>query len=432
MSVPLWEGEYRSKAQEVITERLAARKDTGWVADPDHTFRMRALQAWSKGKIEADVVILKTLGRMKERGLTTVEDFEAVHAELRAEWARQSNEQKTQWEFYVPLAMKSAADLSLPVTIPVLGRQFVLKTWQETETGLGRPQIDDAFSRAFCDANKFPEVCLTFSGDGVNAHAAWNHAAPGYDLFRGLLEFVHGFFCWSHHWGRPKARVRFPQWPWVLAVSPGKPMEVIQFITDEPPSPHPQVLEAKRLAELVKYATKFANEPPKSSTLALLTDSLRLYSQALDERFRHTCLLGLWQMAETLTLSNRFGGDTKMVTARLVAMIDKRLKPEPVGLPEILRDIADKRNRIVHHGIHDTVDDEDINILESVCEMSLWCVFHDAEKLPTQDHLNHYLTLRSRPRAELEVMGHALNRVTELDRQLSTAKWPDPKKEGTG
>jgi len=424
---PLWEGMYRPRAQEVITERLGARKESGWTADHDHTFRMRALQAWSKGKIEGDGVILKTLSRMKERGLTTVEDFEAVHAELRAEWARQSNEQKARWDFYIPQAMTAASDLSLPVTVPVLGRPFTLGLWSEVEARLGRTEIEGAFSREYRPApDQFPTVCLSFSAEGVNQYAAWNRAAPVYDFFRGLLEYVHGFWSWSHQWGGPlKARVRFPLWPWTLAAITGKPMELVEFFTDEPPSSHPNALEAKRWAELIKVAAKFADDPPKGTTLALLVDALRLYSQALDERFRHTCLLGLWQMGETLTLSHRFNGDTKTVTARLVAMIDGRLKPEPIGLPEILRDIADKRNRIVHHGVHDDVDDEDINILKSVCEMSLWCAFHDAEKLPTQDHLNHYLTLRARPRAELEVMGEAMSWVHELDKKLSTAKWPE-------
>jgi len=90
MSAPLWEGEYRRKAQEVITERLAARTETGWTGDHDHTFRLRALQAWSNRKVDDDGAVMKILSRMKECGLATVEDFEFVHAELRADRARQA------------------------------------------------------------------------------------------------------------------------------------------------------------------------------------------------------------------------------------------------------------------------------------------------------------------------------------------------------
>lgn len=429
MSAPLWEGEYRRKAQEVITERLAARKESGWTGDYDHTFRLRALQAWSNGKVEDDGVVMNVLRVMKERGFVTVEEFEAVYAELRAEWARQSNEQKTRWDFYVPQAMTAATDLSLSVTISVLGYQFTLRRWSEVEASLGRAEIEGAFSRKYRRApDQLPGVCLSFSADGVNEYAAWKRAGPVYDFYRGLLEYVHGFWSWTHFFaGPPKARVRFPLWPWMLATSTGKPMELIEFITDEPPSPPPNTLEIKRWTELAEVAAKFANDPPNGTTVALLVDALRLYSQALDERFRHTCLLGLWQMAETLTMSGQFGGKTDVVCARLVTIIDKRLRPEPVGLSEILQVIAKKRNRIVHHGVHDDVDDEDINILKSVCEMSLWCILRDAEKLPTQEHLEHYLRFRPRPRDELKVMSEANAWVHELDRKLSTAKWPDPK-----
>jgi hypothetical protein len=423
----LWESPYRQRAQEVITALLAARTDTGWVWCHENTFMMRALQAWSDSKLRSDDIIRKVLSRMKESCLGTVEDFEVMHAEIRAEWARQSNDQKTQWEFFVPLVMKLADDMPRPTTVSLLGRTFVLNTWKTVESTLGVENIDRIFVKHSLKVAKRPETCLLLTADGVNSDQAWDSMVGAFDLFRGLLEFVHGFSCRSASIvGEPSARSLFPLCQWLLARSAMQGLEASRFMSDPPLRANVQTLEPKGFDELVKNAAMFSNAPVKGSTAALLADSLRLYVQALDEPFRHTCLLGLWQMAETLTLSNRSGGDTKMVCTRLVTTVGKRMRPSPTGLQEILQDIAEKRNRMVHHGIHDTIDDEDINILKVICEMALWCVMRDADKLPTQEHLDHFLMLSNRPKGDLEVMDQALEWVHELEKKLSSTKGPEP------
>jgi hypothetical protein len=366
---------------------------------------------------------MKALSRMTDRGLSTVEDFEAMHAEIWAEWARESNNQKSQWEFFVPFVMKLTDDAPRPATFSLLGTTFILDKWQATEGSIGTGNIDQAFAKDFLKVEQRPETCLSLTAEGAGSVQAWETVIPAFDLFRGLLEYVHGYGRRSMSIGGGSKSVRsiFPVPQWLLARNASGHLEVLRFDINKSPDGNVQTLVVQAFDQIAKNAAMFADSPSKGSTTALLTDAFRLYAQALDEPFRHSCLLGLWQMGETLTLSNRFNGDTKMVCARLVATVEKRMQPPPTGLPKILEDIADKRNRIVHHGIHD-VDDEDINILKLICEMALWCVMHAVDKLPTKEHLNHFLTLSCRAKTDLEVMGEALEWVYELERKLSTAK----------
>ncbi len=81
---------------------------------------------------------------------------------------------------------------------------------------------------------------------------------------------------------------------------------------------------------------------------------------------------------------------------------------------------------MVHHGIHD-IDDDDINILKLICEMALWSAMQAADKLPTKEHLNHFLALSCRANTDLQTMGEALNWIYELEKKLSAEKKEEDK-----
>jgi len=416
----LWESESSQQAQEVITVLLAARTETGWVSCYENTFRMRALQVWSGNKIEDDNVIMKVLTRMKDRGLSTIQDFKTVRSEILAEWARESNTQRTQWEFFIPLIAKLADDVSRPAGVLLLDTPFVWDKWQAVEGKIGTENIDRALTDAFLNIKQRPEICISLQSEGIDPIDSWNSLIPTFDLFRGILEYGYGFGRRSMiiGGGNESRRTIFPVPEWFLARDAKQSLKVLRFDIHRPAGGNVQELSAQGFNQIVKVAKRFASPPDKRSTNALLADAFRLYAQALDEPFRHTCLLGLWQMAEALTLSNR--GDTKIVCARLAAAVEKRMQPPPTGLSKILEDIANKRNRMVHCGIHD-VDDDDINILKLICEMALWSVMQATDKLPTKEHLSHFLTLSCRTTTDLRTMGEALKWVFELEEKLSSA-----------
>ncbi len=387
---------------------------------------MRALQAWSDNRIDGDSIIMKVLTRMKEHGLGTTEEFEKIHGEIRAEWARESNSQRGRWEFFIPFVAKLADDMPRAASVTLLDTAFVFDKWEDAEGKLGPENVKRAFANDFLKVEQRPETCLSLTAEGVNSIHAWNGVTPAFDLFRGLLEYIYGFGRRSMIFGggNKSKRATFPIPKWLLARSANQAIEVLRFDTNALPTTAVQTLNAQGFGQLVTAAGRFSTPSSKNSTTTLLADAFRIYAQALDEPFRHTCLLGLWQMAETLTLSNR--GDTRIVCARLVATVERRMQPPPTGLPEILDDIAVKRNRMVHNGIHD-IDDDDINILKLICEMALRSVMQAADKLPTKEHLNHFLALSCRAKTDLQTMGEALNWIYELEKKLSAEREDEDK-----
>jgi hypothetical protein len=158
------------------------------------------------------------------------------------------------------------------------------------------------------------------------------------------------------------------------------------------------------------HARQLRGEPQSDSTRLLVVDALRLYSQAMDARFNYGCFLGLWQLAESIVLSRSFGGEAVKVADRITK----------VGMPSgliasgwrhTLRRFAEKRNDVVHRGLHD-IKEEEINILKLAVSFSLLWLLRQLNSLPTTVHLEQFYRLSETNEAQLCAMKHCINQLT--------------------
>jgi len=90
-------------------------------------------------------------------------------------------------------------------------------------------------------------------------------------------------------------------------------------IEGEYPEKPTKPLTGEDWISVIKNAETLKRMPEDDKMLSVVVDGLRLYSQALQARLPYGRLLGFWQLAETLTLSEKSGGKTDTVCNRLVA-----------------------------------------------------------------------------------------------------------------
>lgn len=183
-------------------------------------------------------------------------------------------------------------------------------------------------------------------------------------------------------------------------------LEWIHFITDEDSEAKAFELSKSRLIGLQKNASVLGKKPKEQSTLSLIANCLRLYSQAMDARFTHLSFLGFWQLGEAITNAKTVGGKTQKVVDRL-AWHGSRIGLKGSGYTETLRVLGDKRNDIVHRGIHD-VENDDINIIKLACEAALEWLFRTHKSLPTISHIDHYYRFRELRGAEINAMNASI------------------------
>ncbi len=182
------------------------------------------------------------------------------------------------------------------------------------------------------------------------------------------MEYCFSFNQWSfssHQ--KPRRKIPHPHW-YIFHKSTGS-LDGGHFETEEYDQATPFDLNVVGFERLQQIAHILANEPDQSSTISIISDCLRLYVQAMDERFRYACFLAFWQLAEALTLSETRRGDTADVVKRL-AWHGERLGLKASGYTETLKTYSKKRNDIVHRGIRE-VEDGDVNLLKSACETAL-------------------------------------------------------------
>jgi hypothetical protein len=109
----------------------------------------------------------------------------------------------------------------------------------------------------------------------------------------------------------------------------------------------------------------------------------------------HRRLIGFWQLAELLTLSERTSGKTDVVCEKLAAYKQIFL-PDGIGLKLALHEIADKRNHAVHRGIYHNIRDEDVQLLKMICETAFAFIFAHRKSIRTLEDLDLYYQFRNR------------------------------------
>lgn len=404
----LWEGTKRANAQKLIDWLLSGRKDGNWPLDWVNMVAFAELGSSTTHAGLTESVIMQVLNEMSQNNKKAVGEFETIFEQRLKTNKLEANKQVGRWRFLIPIEVTLGSGTARRSQINILGREFTFLSLASVERQLdkkNRKALRDIANIKSHIENKIehpPKVFLSVSTQASSWKQGWMDIAPAFDALRGLIELSLDFYG-LHITSRGKsARRKLPHPLWMIILKKDTPSEWVYFLTDEDSAAKAFDLTSTRLTGIKKNAKILEREPKSHSTLSLIADCLRLYSQAMDARFRHLCFLGFWQLAEAITHSETVGGNTNKVVARLAWHgIEIGLKGS--GYKETLTALGKKRNDIVHRGIHE-IEDDDINILKLACEAALDWLFRTHKSLPTVAHIEQYYRLRELNQTDIEAI----------------------------
>ena len=312
----LWENKNRANAQALIQALLKVRTKDGWRVDEKYVFGVSELACSSVNPELTANLITPVLSAMHTRLENSIEEFEARAA--RQANARQSKVAKAQkkWRFFTPIDIEVDTKVRRPVRVSVSGRAWFFLTYKSLERFIGKTTL----RRASLDIFHYRKVDMdygTFLSGSCRASTweeAWSSLEPSFDLLRGWIEFTLGFGGYRILSSDQGARRKVPHPPWVIGKPEHGKATGVPFILEEQPLRRkPFWFDQKVFDILAKNAKSLPNNTDERSIDALLQSVIRLYAQAVDAQLNYSCLLGLWQIAETIAQPVNPTGDTARI-----------------------------------------------------------------------------------------------------------------------
>jgi len=377
----------------VEPEDLGLKNPVNWAPGVCVPAGARALALYIKppsgdAPMDTRSLVMCSLSRMKRREETTVEAF--VRA-LKHTWEKSSQKRRKQprQRFLVlcPIWLRFESKLrSRRVT--VLGRRFSFITKQSMLRQMTAEQLKQVRWRFPETVAEDPRTVVRLEAEACDPEEIIEQFEGPFDVLRGLLELTCGLGHTYWHGGRVEhQRALFPccQRALVLPSSAETEPLAIQFTSPKPLAKRPAPLSAEAWTSFLANARTLRRPPAQRSTLDLVRAALRLYVQGLDAHFAHHAFLAFWQLAEVVTRAELSGGRTDRVTKRLSIF-----NGDMPGVDAFLSDLADRRNRIVHEGETECVDDEAVNLIKVSSERALVSVLEWRRQLPSADHLEQF------------------------------------------
>nr|WKN37703.1 HEPN domain-containing protein [Tunicatimonas sp. TK19036] len=346
--------------------------------------------------------------KLKTENKETIEDFEKIYSSVKASIHRKNNKPKKHWSLFIPFNLETEI-----TKISVLGKIFyivkkldllseddVIKSLKERiPPSKVLPRDKDKY------IEQLPKYFLKTEVYALEHQSLWKEVEKYYDLIRGIVDF-------SMHHGvgpdplreykkdfRKRTFLELPDL--AIARDENNELEVLPLTPDCKQDIKPAKLNATAESNFV-FVTKlvsFLNDD-ENSIEALIADCLRLYGQAMDAIHDHQAFLSLWQLAERITYSKSFHGNSEEVARRLNLFNKSKLPGS--NSKYVLKEFADQRNKIVHKGIHEVYEDE-IIVLRLICEMALDWIMHNKDQIKTEEHLQAYYNLIELTNYEKEI-----------------------------
>ena len=393
---------------EIIDYLLEQRNDDGWPATTEVDLAMQELMAHCTGNPQKGH-LMRALNTISQEGISR-EDFDKILAGIAR--SPDQSEKWPEWEVFLPAQVELAGDLPTSPSLTIHGTTFTFRGIDEVKQRLPFDPTDSrelTLAVRSSDLGPVPETYVVAKETAASWRNVWRQLGPSFDVFKGFIEFQHKFG--SRRIGGDAPRASFPHPKWYVAYDGDETANGSTFLVDDHEIRRPIELDSSHLSVLRTKSAFLSSKPSSKSTDSLIADALRLYSQAMDERFRDKCFLGLWQTLETVALSGDVRGDTRKICSR-IAWHGSRVGLPGSGFRYRLKELANKRNDVVHRGIQD-VTDYDINVLKIIVEVALGWLQNVRNDLPTEKHLSTYYQYRSTSSADLKKRRADLKRVEE-------------------
>lgn len=392
--------------QAIIDLLLSLKKGDGWPVSAQFMMARAALLYSSQPPLNGRLMI-DTLKQMDTGGLKTINDFEKLYVEQR----KNKSKVKNLWEIYIPLDINVKDDVLVPLDIKSLGRGFKLLRLKDIfseRISLIRQQLKE-IDLGNSEYRQIDQIFLVVEARGPSWQDAWKEVEPAFNTLRGMIELTFLMFRWRISF-REKPRHKIPHPKIGVAINQSINKSAGFIFSANKYDGSRDTLTRKDFDRLFRDISIIEDLPNKDNSLSIAFDGLRLYAQAMDENLDYACFMGLWQMLETLTISEATGGKTDEVINRVVNLVGR----DTFGCEYkmVLKTFAEKRNDIVHRGIHNIVED-DVNNLKTISKLALNEFVKLARVLPTTQHIRQYFSYRERGASELSVLSETIQYIED-------------------
>ena len=212
----------------------------------------------------------------------------------------------------------------------------------------------------------------------------------------------------------PQVRTKIPHAQTIYGISSVSQIGFLDFHVQKLSRKQSEINpEAKQKFE--KYSEVLRKKHKKNSINELLSDIIRLYNQAMEEDKLYYGFLKFWQIAERIAITSPYGTSNDTIKNRILFFT----KPTPgFDLSSYIDDLSKKRNELVHRGIDD-IEENDFNILKSICEVAIEWLFFNRKVIKTINHLEFFFSLKSLSENEIKASADTLNYIKRQRRILS-------------
>jgi hypothetical protein len=403
----LWPDKRRAEAQRLVNWLLAQKVPGGWPVGQDFDVALIELAESSTQPLSRTAIwrLVDALSKTDDQTGKTIEELERL-------WSAGRNAppvQALEWRFWLPLELDPREPIQLPVVVTMLDTTFTLAAGTDVRSQLAEELGKLPEYRGLENRSVRAPTFITFTGRGDHWLSAWRTAEPAWDAYRGLAAFTFGRGQYRLFGHGPRSVVLHPEW--MLSRADSVPLQFHPFAVDYDPNRRMSgevAISPEKMQRFTERAVPFAAQPPENSTLAVLATCFRLWAQAMDTGQDHSCFLGLWQLAEAITVAEEKGGKTKCVAGRMGMFLNFA----PVGGNRTLHYLARRRNKMVHEGIL-AMEPEDLNLIQFACESALGWLLATHAKLPTQFHLREFYRCYSLGDSQVAAIAETVARLQE-------------------
>jgi len=398
-----------SETQEIIDFLLDQKKDGAWPWGARIDLAAQELAARYTGDNNDTDRVLSILEKMENQGNRSAEYFSD---EISGNGDATESSDFERWEIYLPVEIRLGNDLPEEASLKVGEKEF---KFISVDYASGKLPFDPADRRQIMRGTGKPvenaatDAFITASGYAESWRKAWKSTEASFDALKGFIEYWHNLGV--RRWGGDDPRAVIPHPKWYLVQGEQGDVELGSFIVSDNEVDSPVVLSEEDLDDIREASDFMRDQPSDKSTKSLIVDALRLYSQALDDRFRDGCFLGLWQVLEAVALSDRVNGKTSKIRSR-VEWHDQYLELPGSGVKYILKSLAEKRNELVHRGVRN-IEDSDLNVIKMISESALSWLIGVKSDLKTVGQLNTYYKYRTVGDSVISDVSEALEYVQD-------------------
>lgn len=296
----IWKDGKRENAQKLINWLLSRRGTEGWKVDSYNTIAFAELVYSANQAIAlTESTVMQILNKMLSTGKNSIDDFESLFADQKKQNAIIQNKNTQPWQIYIPLHLHFTANTRRPIRMRLLGTHFEIISKKGCQKEIGKPFETILKPVQFLtkiQVGQVPENFIKFVVYGGTIHEAVNQIETVFDTLRGLMEVTFGLGSWRIISTRPKPRRKIPHPTWIIYQHSDNGPLATTLNTDDIETPASFEITKEGMNAVKQNAKLLSHMPPRNSTLSIVADGLRLYSQAMDARWTYASFLGLWQL----------------------------------------------------------------------------------------------------------------------------------------